>query len=81
MAVSTTAARATGQFASSTSGLLPKGYNHCPGFDFRQTFAPVAKFTLIRIFLTLALTTQQRMPIQQVDSDKVTSTLTSSNGI
>ncbi|GAA5874610.1 hypothetical protein JCM1840_007426 [Sporobolomyces johnsonii] len=45
-----------------------QGYNQCPGLDFREMFAPVAKFTSIRVLLALAA--QQRMRIQQADIDK-----------
>ncbi|GAA5916647.1 hypothetical protein JCM5296_005785, partial [Sporobolomyces johnsonii] len=49
--------------------LVAQGYNQRPGLDFRETFAPVAKFTSIRVLLALAA--QQRMRIQQADVDKV----------
>ncbi|GAA5935806.1 hypothetical protein JCM1841_000645 [Sporobolomyces salmonicolor] len=48
--------------------LVAQGYNQRPGLDFRETFAPVAKFTSIRVLLALAA--QQRMHIQQADIDK-----------
>ncbi|GAA5949431.1 hypothetical protein JCM21900_004061 [Sporobolomyces salmonicolor] len=48
--------------------LVAQGYNQRPGLDFRETFAPVAKFTSIRVLLALAA--QQRMHIQQADVDK-----------
>ncbi|GAA5883792.1 hypothetical protein JCM1840_006843, partial [Sporobolomyces johnsonii] len=48
--------------------LVAQGYNQRPGLDFRETFAPVAKFTSIRVLLALAA--QQRMRIQQADVDK-----------
>ncbi|GAA5918682.1 hypothetical protein JCM1841_006238 [Sporobolomyces salmonicolor] len=48
--------------------LVAQGYNQRPGLDFRETFAPVAKFTSIRVLLALAA--QQHMRIQQADVDK-----------
>ncbi|GAA5960911.1 hypothetical protein JCM21900_000562 [Sporobolomyces salmonicolor] len=45
-----------------------QGYNQRPGLDFRETFAPVAKFASIRVLLALAA--QQCMHIQQADIDK-----------
>ncbi|GAA5935073.1 hypothetical protein JCM1841_000791 [Sporobolomyces salmonicolor] len=47
---------------------VAQGYNQCPGLDFRKTFAPVTKFTSIRILLALAA--QQCMHIQQANIDK-----------
>ncbi|GAA5883863.1 hypothetical protein JCM1840_003286 [Sporobolomyces johnsonii] len=49
--------------------LVAQGYNQHPGLNFRETFAPVTKFTSIRVLLALAA--QQRMHIQQADIDKV----------
>ncbi|GAA5927488.1 hypothetical protein JCM1841_000939 [Sporobolomyces salmonicolor] len=48
--------------------LVAQGYNQRPGLDFRETFAPVAKFTSIRVLLAFAA--QQRMHIQQADINK-----------
>ncbi|GAA5966903.1 hypothetical protein JCM21900_003324 [Sporobolomyces salmonicolor] len=48
--------------------LVAQDYNQHPGLDFRETFAPVAKFTSIGVLL--ALTAQQRMHIQQAGIDK-----------
>ncbi|GAA5955312.1 hypothetical protein JCM21900_003041 [Sporobolomyces salmonicolor] len=48
--------------------LVAQGCNQHPGLDFRETFAPVTKFTSIRVLLALAA--QQRMHSQQADVDK-----------
>ncbi|GAA5885137.1 hypothetical protein JCM1840_007414, partial [Sporobolomyces johnsonii] len=50
--------------------LVAQGYNQRPGLDFRETFAPVAKFTSIRVLLTLAAQQRMRIRIQQADVDK-----------
>ena len=34
--------------------LVAKGYSQCPGFDFKETFAPTVRYSTIRIVLALA---------------------------
>jgi hypothetical protein len=34
--------------------LVAKGYSQCPGFDFKETFAPTVCYSTIRIVLALA---------------------------
>jgi hypothetical protein len=36
------------------SRLVAKGYSQCPGFDFKETFAPTVHYSTIRIVLALA---------------------------
>ncbi|GAA5827655.1 hypothetical protein JCM3770_001053, partial [Rhodotorula araucariae] len=48
--------------------LVAQGYSQRPGVDFRETFAPVAKFTSIRVLLALAA--RGKMHIHQADVDK-----------
>ncbi|GEM08157.1 gag-Pol polyprotein [Rhodotorula toruloides] len=48
--------------------LVAQGFSQRPGIDFRDTFAPVAKFTSIRVLLALAA--RQKMLIHQADVDK-----------
>ncbi|GEM12842.1 hypothetical protein Rt10032_c28g6859 [Rhodotorula toruloides] len=48
--------------------LVAQGFSQRPGVDFRDTFAPVAKFTSIRVLLALAA--RQKMLIHQADVDK-----------
>ncbi|GAA5913711.1 hypothetical protein JCM6882_002323 [Rhodosporidiobolus microsporus] len=48
--------------------LVAQGFSQRPGVDFRETFAPVAKFTSIRVLLALAAC--QAMHVQQADVDK-----------
>jgi hypothetical protein len=36
------------------SRLVAKGYSQCPGFDFKETFAPTVRYSTIRIVLALA---------------------------
>ncbi|GAA5824654.1 hypothetical protein JCM3770_003672, partial [Rhodotorula araucariae] len=48
--------------------LVAQGFLQRPGVDFRETFAPVAKFTSIRVLLALAA--RGKMHIHQADVDK-----------
>ncbi|GEM12653.1 gag-Pol polyprotein [Rhodotorula toruloides] len=48
--------------------LVAQGFSQRPGVDFRDTFAPVAKFTSRRVLLALAA--RQKMLIHQADVDK-----------
>ncbi|GAA6003970.1 hypothetical protein JCM5350_005092, partial [Sporobolomyces pararoseus] len=48
--------------------LVAQGFAQRPGLDFRETFAPVAKFTSIRVLLALAA--RQNLKLQQADVDK-----------
>ncbi|EGU10936.1 2-hydroxymuconic semialdehyde dehydrogenase [Rhodotorula toruloides ATCC 204091] len=48
--------------------LVAQGFSQRPGVDFRETFAPVAKFTSIRVLLALAA--RHRYRVQQADVDK-----------
>ncbi|GAA5831326.1 hypothetical protein JCM3770_006872, partial [Rhodotorula araucariae] len=48
--------------------LVAQGFSQRPGVDFRETFAPVAKFTSIRVLLALAA--RGKMHIHQADVDK-----------
>ncbi|GEM12883.1 copia-type polyprotein, partial [Rhodotorula toruloides] len=48
--------------------LVAQGFSQRPGVDFRDTFAPVAKFTSIRVLLALAA--RKKMLIHQADVDK-----------
>ena len=34
--------------------LIAKGYTQREGFDYQETFSPVAKLTIVRLFLALA---------------------------
>ena len=45
---------AAGNIKTWKARLVAKGYSQVEGLDFSETFAPVAKFTSIRIILTLA---------------------------
>ncbi len=36
------------------SRLVAKGYSQCPGFDFKETFAPTVRYSTIHIVLALA---------------------------
>ncbi|CDR39882.1 hypothetical protein NBRC10512_000405 [Rhodotorula toruloides] len=48
--------------------LVAQGFSQRPGVEFRDTFAPVAKFTSIRVLL--ALSARHKMLIHQADIDK-----------
>ncbi|GAA5845570.1 hypothetical protein JCM11251_003665 [Rhodosporidiobolus azoricus] len=48
--------------------LVAQGFSQRPGVDFRETFAPVAKFTSIRVLLALAA--RQGLLVEQADVDK-----------
>ncbi|GAA6056493.1 hypothetical protein JCM3770_007029 [Rhodotorula araucariae] len=48
--------------------LVAQGFSQRPGVDFRETFAPVAKFTSIRVLLALAA--RGKMHVHQADVDK-----------
>ena len=45
--------------------LIAKGYHQIVGFDFDETFSPVAKKPTIRVILTLAST--YNWPLHQMD--------------
>lgn len=47
------------------AGLVARGYGETAGLDYNETFSPVAKPTVIRIILTVALS--QAWPIRQLD--------------
>lgn len=47
--------------------LVAKGYSQQHGFDFTETFSPVAKPTSIRIILTIAL--HKNWSIKQLDAN------------
>ena len=34
--------------------MVAKGYSQCPGFDFKETFAPTVRYSTIRIILAIA---------------------------
>ena len=48
--------------------LVALGYNQRQGVDFKETFAPVAKFTSIRVLLALAA--RRNLKVHQADVDK-----------
>ncbi|GAA5890982.1 hypothetical protein JCM16303_005276, partial [Sporobolomyces ruberrimus] len=48
--------------------LVAQGFSQRPGVDFRETFAPVAKFVSIRVLLALAA--RNNLLIHQADVDK-----------
>ncbi|GAA6027150.1 hypothetical protein JCM8202_001494, partial [Rhodotorula sphaerocarpa] len=48
--------------------LVAQGFTQRPNVDFRETFAPVAKFTSIRVLLALAA--RHRLHVHQADVDK-----------
>ena len=45
--------------------LVAKGYTQTYGVDYQETFAPVAKINIMRVFLSLA--TNLDWPLQQLD--------------
>ncbi|GAA5971756.1 hypothetical protein JCM3765_005605 [Sporobolomyces pararoseus] len=57
-----------GKVKSHKVRLVAQGFAQRPGLDFRETFAPVAKFTSIRVLLALAA--RQGLKLQQADVDK-----------
>ncbi|GAA5880318.1 hypothetical protein JCM8547_003589 [Rhodosporidiobolus lusitaniae] len=52
--------------------LVAQGFGQRPGVDFRETFAPIAKFTLIRVLIALAA--PSCMLIHQAHVDKAPGT-------
>jgi len=57
-----------GKVKSHKVRLVAQGFAQRPGLDFRETFAPVAKFTSIRVLLALAA--RNNLKLQQADVDK-----------
>jgi len=45
--------------------LVAKGYNQCPGVDYKETFSPVIKPATIRIVLNIAV--MNGWPLRQMD--------------
>lgn len=56
---------ANGDIQRNKARLVVKGYSQRPGVDFEETFASVARFETVRIFLALAA--QQKWPVYQFD--------------
>ena len=48
--------------------LVAQGYNQTYGIDYGETFAPVAKMTIIRIVIALPI--QFEWPVQEYDVKK-----------
>ncbi|GAA5916695.1 uncharacterized protein JCM6883_002935 [Sporobolomyces salmoneus] len=57
-----------GKVKSHKVRLVAQGFARRPGLDFRETFAPVAKFTSIQVLLALAA--RHNLKLQQADADK-----------
>lgn len=45
--------------------LVTKGFNQLEGIDYTESFSPVAKIVIVRLFLAIATTKQ--WPIHQLD--------------
>ncbi|XP_068479184.1 protein transport Sec1a-like isoform X2 [Phaseolus vulgaris] len=56
-----------GSFQRHKAKLAAKGFNQAEGFDYNETFSPVVKPTIIRVVLTLAVSSN--WPIHQIDID------------
>ena len=57
-----------GQVTGRKVRLVAQGFTQRPYVDFRETFAPVVKFTSIRVLLALAA--RHRLHVHQADVDK-----------
>ncbi|KAL0288553.1 UNVERIFIED_CONTAM: Retrovirus-related Pol polyprotein from transposon TNT 1-94 [Sesamum angustifolium] len=57
--------RADGSVECYKACLVEKGYNQIEGIDYNESFSPVAKAIIVRVFLTIAAA--RARPIQQLD--------------
>ncbi|PAK71678.1 hypothetical protein B8W95_13370, partial [Staphylococcus pasteuri] len=57
-----------GQVTGRKVRLVAQGFTQRPYVDFRETFAPVVKFTSIRVLLALAA--RHHLHVHQADVDK-----------